>query len=87
MTAPSLTVIKGQWFLMPSGKTVEVCRVECCEVVRLDARGRRMTVEEHEVVLRYLNNDGAMAPGEFLLALDFLLKHGKHVDVTPAVAL
>lgn len=64
-------VSKGQWFRLPSGKVVEVC----------GTKGPRHV----EVVLRYLDDDGAMAPGEFQLSLEFLLKHGKRVVVAPPV--
>jgi hypothetical protein len=65
------SVSKGQWFKLPRGKVAEVCMVK--------------TGHRPEVVLRYLDNDGAMAPGEFVLTLEFLLKHGARVIVAPPV--
>ena len=63
MTAP--TVTKGQWFRLPSAKLVQVCAIN----------GDR----HPEVVLRYLDAEGAMAPGEFQLSLQFMLKHTRRV--------
>ncbi|MEO8021099.1 hypothetical protein [Polaromonas sp.] len=65
-----MTVEKGQWFRLPSGKTAQVCRI--------------VGGKAPEVVIRYLDNDGAMAAGEFQMTLAFLLTHGKRVKVAAA---
>ncbi|MCY1166573.1 hypothetical protein D9M73_65150 [compost metagenome] len=74
---------KGQWFKLPSGKTAEVCGLAQVRMPMTDQdREPRFSTE---VTLRFLNNDGAMAPGEFVLSLEFLLKHGVRVVVAPPV--
>jgi len=71
-----MTVVKGQWFVMPSGRVAEVRRI-------LDG-------DTPEVVIRYLDGNGAMSPGEYPMRQDFLIKHGKPVmvssDFSPPVA-
>lgn len=52
-------------FRMPSGKLLEVRRVQ--------------EGERPEVVVREVNDDDELSPGEFVLSLRFLLGHGKEV--------
>ena len=53
------------WWQLPSGAVVEV---------------RKITGESNpECVVRRLNADAEMEPGEFVLRLSFLAKHGKQV--------
>lgn len=65
--APGLRPQVGlyQWWKLPSGQIVELRRI----------------VGQHnpEVVVRNVNENGEMAPGEYQLALRFLVNHGQKV--------
>lgn len=68
MGAPSFIpriskVTRGDWLVLPSGRTVQVCKVIG------DARP--------EVSLRYLNDDGVQSTGSFDVKLAWLLKNAK----------
>ncbi|WP_213956310.1 hypothetical protein [Variovorax sp. dw_954] len=54
-----------QWWELPSGQCVELRRI----------------VGHHnpEAVVRNVNADGEMAPGEYVLTLRFLVTHGRKV--------
>jgi hypothetical protein len=54
-----------QWWKLPSGQVVELRRI----------------VGQHnpEVVVRNVNENGEMAPGEYVLTLRFLVNHGQKV--------
>lgn len=79
MTSP---LVKGDWLKLPSGKVVEVRRLNLVRMPRKDGdKGPRLATE---VTLRFLNADGAMAPGEFALSLTFINTHCKRVAVAPA---
>lgn len=78
-----MTVKKGDWYRMPLGQTAEVCGVQEVRQPMQDGDTKPMFVTE--VTLRYLNTDGAMAAGEFHLKLNFLLKHGRRVNVAPPI--
>lgn len=54
-----------QWWKLPSGQVVELRRI----------------VGQHtpECVVRNINADGEMAPGEYVLTLRFLVAHGRRV--------
>ncbi len=81
MTTP---VVKGTWYVLPSGKTAEVCRLKVVRLPRQDGdKGPRLATE---VTLRFLNDDSEMAPGEFTLSLSFITLHCKRVEVAPAAA-
>jgi hypothetical protein len=63
MTA--IPVLLYTWFLLPSGRMVEV---------------RKITGDHKPVVVvRYVNDNGELAHGEFVLLLSFLVQHGKAV--------
>lgn len=65
-----VTGMDGLWYRLPSGSVAEVCSV---------------TAGDHpEVILRKLNDDGAMAAGEFVTSLAFLLLHARRLPVAPA---
>lgn len=55
------------WWTLPSGQVVEVRKIE----------------GEHqpEVVVRNINENSELAPGEYRLRLSFLVRHGKQVRV------
>lgn len=77
--------VKGQWFTLPSGKVAEVCRLTEVRLPRYDGdAGPTFTME---VMLRFLNSDGAMASAGFTVTLEFIVKHCKRVDVTPTVGV
>lgn len=80
----STAVKRGDWFLLSSGKVAEVCRLKMVRVPRQD--GDRGPALATEVALRFLDADGAMAPGEFTLSLSFITLHCKRVEVAPAAA-
>lgn len=80
----NLVVFKGQWWRLPSGRVAEVRRTRVLTLPQaVDAAPGAKPGEFIEAVLRYLDDDGAMAAGEFHLSCAFLLKHGKHVQVAP----
>lgn len=55
------------WWLLPSGQIVEL---------------RKISGEHNpEVVVRNVNSDGEMAPGEYCLTLRFLVTRAKRVEV------
>lgn len=55
-------VIRGDWLLLPSGRTIEVCKV---------------IGESHpEVSIRYLDDDGVRAIHDFVVRLSWLLMYG-----------
>lgn len=77
-------VVKGNWFRLPSGNVAEVCRLKLVRVPRQDGdRGPGLATE---VALRFLDADGAMAPGEFTLSLTFITTYCRRVEVAPAAA-
>lgn len=81
MTSP---VVKGNWYVLPSGKTAEVCRLKVVRLPRQDGdKGPRLATE---VTLRFLNDDSEMAPGEFTLSLTFITTYCRRVEVAPAAA-
>ena len=80
-----MTAAKGPWYRMPSGQTAEVCCQQ--EVLQPMQDGDTKPMFVTEVTLRYLNTDGAMSAGEFYLKLNFLLKHGKRVNVAPPISV
>lgn len=83
MTAEA--VKKGQWFLLPNGKVAQVCSLATVRAPMQDGdRAPRLVVE---VTIRFLNTDGAMAPGELVLAESFIAKHCKRVHVAPVAAI
>lgn len=54
-----------QWWKLPSGQVVEL---------------RRITGQRNpEVIVRNINQDGEMAPGEYSLTLRFLVNHAQKV--------
>lgn len=79
-------VVKGQWYRLPSGRIAEVRRLKNIPTDAVVA-GTNQRQMRTEVVLRYLDNDGAMAAGEFQMAVAFLLKHGARVKVAPVVGV
>lgn len=60
-----IKVIKGQWLRLPSGRLVQVCKI----------------IGDHnpQVSLRYLDDDGVMATGDFLVLLTWLVVHARRV--------
>lgn len=56
---------RGDWLTLPSGRTVQVCRI--------------VGESRPEVSLRYLDEDGVMATGDFIVTLAWLLTNGKKV--------
>lgn len=56
-------VSRGDWLILPSGRTVEVCKI--------------IGDTRPEVSLRYLNDDGVMATGDFVVRLSWLLSFAK----------
>lgn len=78
-------VAKGQWFLLPSGKVAQVCSLATVRAPMQD--GDRSPRQAVEVTFRFLNTDGAMAPGEFVLAESFIDKHCKRVHVAPVAVI
>ena len=74
-------VEKGQWYQMPSGKLVQVCKLETIRAPMKD--GDTSPQQTVEVTLRFLNDDGAMAPGKFVLDESFIAKHCKRIHVAP----
>lgn len=80
----SESVVKGQWWRLPSGQVVEIRRVRMLDLpLPVDAAPGTTPAEFAEAVIRYLNNDGAMAPGEFHLSCAFLTKRATRVKVAP----
>ncbi|MNX93674.1 hypothetical protein D3C86_1258690 [compost metagenome] len=64
---PRQSLTMYSWWTLPSGQIVEA---------------RRIVGEHHpEVVVRNVNKDGELAPGEYQLTLTFLVRHGKQVRV------
>jgi len=56
------------WWQLPSGKLISI---------------RKITgVSRPELTVRYINDDGAMEPGEFFISMAFLAAHGKRIAVT-----
>ena len=61
---PRITkVSRGDWLVLPSGRTVQVCKV--------------IGDTRPEVSLRYLDDDGVMATGDFIVRLSWLLSCAK----------
>lgn len=54
-----------QWWRLPSGQIVELRKIE----------GQRAP----ECTVRNVNEDGELAPGEYVLTLRFLVTHGRKV--------
>lgn len=78
----TVDVVKGQWYRLPSKRVAEVCH---SREVRLPLRDTdTLPRVATEVTLRFLDDDGAMAPGEFQLSLEFILKHCARVRVAMA---
>ena len=62
---PRAQVELYQWWSLPSGQVVEL---------------RRIAGQQNpECTVRNINAEGEMAPGEYVLTLRFLVKHGKKV--------
>jgi hypothetical protein len=59
------SVRRGDWLTLPSGRTVQVCRID--------------GVLHPEVSLRYLDDDGVMATGDFIVKLSWLLTNARRV--------
>lgn len=63
---PRLTrVARGDWLILPSGRTVQVCKI--------------IGDNRPDVSLRYLDEDGVQSAGSFEVSLTWLLHHGKKV--------
>jgi hypothetical protein len=64
---PSKPIERYSWWLLPSGQLIEVRKIE----------------GEHqpEVVVRNINENSEMAPGEYKLRMAFLVRFGKQVGV------
>jgi hypothetical protein len=62
---PAWSIERYSWWTLPSGQLIEVRRIE----------------GEHqpEVVVRNINENSEMAPGEYRLRLAFLVRFGKQV--------
>lgn len=62
-----IKVTRGDWLLLPSGRTIEVSKV---------------VGENHpEVHVRYLDEDAVVSTGSFTVRLEWLLVHGRRVGV------
>lgn len=63
---PRITkVSRGDWLVLPSGRTVQVCKV--------------IGDTRPEVSLRYLDDDGVQSTGSFDVKLAWLLQNAKRV--------
>lgn len=56
---------RGDWLRLPSGHIVEVCKI--------------MGESSPDVSLRYLDDDGVMATGDFIVKLSWLVANSKNV--------
>lgn len=65
-------IARNDWLKLPSGSVVAVCRIETIRGVE-------------QVSLRYLDEDGVMATGDFLMTLSHLKKYAEKVEVAPCV--
>jgi hypothetical protein len=66
----SESIKRGDWLKLPSGAVVSVCKIEMRDGVE-------------NVSLRYLDSDGVMATGDFLMTLKHLRAHAEKVEVAP----
>lgn len=56
------------WWELPSGRLVSI---------------RKITgVSRPELTVRYIDENGAMLPGEFFISMAFLAAHGQRIAVT-----
>jgi hypothetical protein len=60
----------GRWLRLPSGKIVQVCKI-------ID----KINPQNPDVSLRYLDDDGVMATGDFVMRMGWLVVHASNIDV------
>ena len=63
-------VAKGRWLRLPSSKIVQVCKI----IDKINPRNP-------DVSLRYVDDDGVMATGDFVMRMNWLAAHATNIDV------